>query len=449
MAKKAYIGVKALPDGYTLLEYIQSSGTQYINTGFKPNNNTRVVCDFQLLNSGVGQSVFGAWAFDSNYAVDNAYLLQVQAENYFTYWHGDGASQDFSSSISVTGRHVCDANKNVGAIDKSNTVTVTASTFSSDYPLYLFGGNFMNSLNQGTAMRLWSTKIYDNGTLIRSYVPCINPQGTIGLYDSVNSSFYGNAGSGAFVAGTTLASTAVAREIKKGYLGVNGVARKLKSGYVGVGGVAREFLGEIDYAQMFKTMSMGGRTGRNSSSGSYVSAQREAANPYFICAWNGHMGVFYTSGNGNEYREPIFTMADSYGWVCYATRSNTTAWYLGNKDGYNTMSGGTIAKGNFSDGEAIRQFFVDYYLAYSAFTNGTNKQVYMTVSDATEGDVIFAFYGGNYAISIYQNGSWVALTGEPYLADRPCLFEVVGKLIYLRDRNASMYGGNMFLFRKK
>ena len=37
----------ALPSGYTQYEYIESSGTQYIDTGFKPNQNTRTVIDFQ------------------------------------------------------------------------------------------------------------------------------------------------------------------------------------------------------------------------------------------------------------------------------------------------------------------------------------------------------------------------------------------------------------------
>ena len=50
MAKKAYIGVgnfskRNLPSGYTQVEYIGSTGTQYINTGFIPNQGTRVVME--------------------------------------------------------------------------------------------------------------------------------------------------------------------------------------------------------------------------------------------------------------------------------------------------------------------------------------------------------------------------------------------------------------------
>lgn len=48
---------------------------------------------------------------------------------------------------------------------------------------------------------IYSCQIYDNGTLVRDYVPCINPSGEVGLYDLVGGKFYGNAGSGVFVTG--------------------------------------------------------------------------------------------------------------------------------------------------------------------------------------------------------------------------------------------------------
>ena len=40
-----------LPDGYTRLEYIQSSGTQYIDTGIKGNQNIKVDIDFIVVDN--------------------------------------------------------------------------------------------------------------------------------------------------------------------------------------------------------------------------------------------------------------------------------------------------------------------------------------------------------------------------------------------------------------
>ena len=49
----------ALPSGYTPLEYIKASGTQYINTGFLPNQDTTV--EFSAVNAAANQYFFGAW----------------------------------------------------------------------------------------------------------------------------------------------------------------------------------------------------------------------------------------------------------------------------------------------------------------------------------------------------------------------------------------------------
>ncbi len=49
--------------------------------------------------------------------------------------------------------------------------------------------------------KLYSAKVYDNGTLIRDFVPCTSPSGAIGLYDLEGKAFYENTLTGAFTAG--------------------------------------------------------------------------------------------------------------------------------------------------------------------------------------------------------------------------------------------------------
>jgi hypothetical protein len=50
MAKGIYIG--ELSERYTEVEYLQSSGTQYIDTGYKPGGDTRIVCEFTEITIG-------------------------------------------------------------------------------------------------------------------------------------------------------------------------------------------------------------------------------------------------------------------------------------------------------------------------------------------------------------------------------------------------------------
>ena len=59
----------SLPSGYKRLEYIQSTGTQYIDTGFKPNNNTRVVMDLLYTGNESISNEFGAWNSSNNSAI--------------------------------------------------------------------------------------------------------------------------------------------------------------------------------------------------------------------------------------------------------------------------------------------------------------------------------------------------------------------------------------------
>ncbi len=47
--------------------------------------------------------------------------------------------------------------------------------------------------------------MYDNGTLVRDFIPCYRKQdGVIGMYDLANDVFYTNAGTGTFLKGANV-----------------------------------------------------------------------------------------------------------------------------------------------------------------------------------------------------------------------------------------------------
>lgn len=191
---------QGLPVGYTKLTYIQSSGTQRIDTLFAPNQNTRIVVDFEILtaNASGWRSVFGSResASSGHFAL---FLAGTDSPNYVNQFYSDigNTTHWFGSSVSVTGRHTVDCNKNVISID-GNAYSHTAVTFQSTRPLYLFANNEAGTFNMGCDEKIYSCQIYDNGTLVRDYVPCINASGEVGLYDLVGKKFYGNAGTGTF-----------------------------------------------------------------------------------------------------------------------------------------------------------------------------------------------------------------------------------------------------------
>lgn len=193
-------GGSVLPEGYTQVEYIQSDGNQYVDTGFKPNQDTRVVMDFELL-SVTGQyadPIFGVRTSASS----NAYYFWcsgtlVAAEQYQSGYNNGSVYL----AAQRVGRHTVDKDKNVTTVDGVTTAQSAYAAFTASWNLLLFQSYNNGSLySQTTHMRLYACQLYDDGTLIRDYVPCINPSGEAGLYDTVNAVFYGNAGTGSFLA---------------------------------------------------------------------------------------------------------------------------------------------------------------------------------------------------------------------------------------------------------
>lgn len=188
-----------LPEGYTELEYIQSTGTQWIDTGFKPNQDTRVVLDFEMTDFLSGGMLYGTrQSLTSN---DRFRFLSRTGNDYARSDYGSQVL-DFieSSPTNLVGRLTIDQNKNVTTVGEY-TCTHTVQTFSSVLPMVLFAANLNTGVQDFSAYKLYSCKIYDNAQLVREYIPCRNPDGVIGLYDLVNQNFVTNAGTGTFIAG--------------------------------------------------------------------------------------------------------------------------------------------------------------------------------------------------------------------------------------------------------
>ncbi len=226
--KKMYIGVsnfppRNLPDGYTQVEYIQSASA-YIDTGFKPNQNTKVVMDVQLVSETAShQAFFGAMTSSTEKAF-GAMWHDITTTNHHLYFGAGSTSLDYFDAYA---RHLITVNKNVMTVD-SLSVSRTYVTFQTDYNMYLLCMNNAGTASYPARAKLYSCKIYDNGKLIRDFVPCINSSAVAGLYDVANNVFYTNQTATVFSTGAAYMS--VARRIKKAYIGIGGVARPFWDG---------------------------------------------------------------------------------------------------------------------------------------------------------------------------------------------------------------------------
>lgn len=185
-----------LPSGYTQLEYVQSDGAQYIDTEFKPNQDTRVVGDMQFMSntSDKESALFG-------------YRVAVNNQQYNFYQYNGTMRSPYNNSVGYTtalstDKISIDKNKNVTTVNGTVTSNVNYANFQCGGNMYLFALNLNGTLSatQG-GRRIYTCKIYDNGTLIRDFVPCKNSANIIGMYDIVNAKFYQNSGTGEFTGG--------------------------------------------------------------------------------------------------------------------------------------------------------------------------------------------------------------------------------------------------------
>lgn len=185
-----------LPSEYQKLQYIQTTGTQYIDTLLYPHQIGKWELDIQYTDSNPSNQTNGCFPvanqrFDIGTTSASKWTLNMGALN--TYTDTDNNRHLF----------VLDKINNKVLID-STEYSVTATTFTSQttYSVLIGARNYYGSSSKyNCSEKIYSSKIYDtSGVLIRDYVPCYNKSsGIIGLYDLVNSAFYQNAGTGTFL----------------------------------------------------------------------------------------------------------------------------------------------------------------------------------------------------------------------------------------------------------
>lgn len=151
------------------VEYILFTGTQCIDTGFKPNGNTTVEIEFSL-NSDVtdNRAVLGARTSASG-----------SDSTSFTIWTIDSTKIRFDhygtsntiKNYNPKEKHICKMTPTEEIID--GTVLKTHSQLSNTSPVNLTLGkaNTNNGDNYYGKCKIYSCKIYNGETLVRNFVP--------------------------------------------------------------------------------------------------------------------------------------------------------------------------------------------------------------------------------------------------------------------------------------
>lgn len=183
---------------YTELEYIESTGTQYIDTLVLSKSTLKVILDASIKSiiRGKGNAIFGV-----NNVAGGSFAYQINGDTNMLRCDFDKIYGSSYTSYKVTEntRHLWKKDKNVNYVDNTIIYTNNSSKFQTQLSMYLFGKNNTTSDFGLSKLKVFNCKIYDSDILVRNFIPVLDKDGVPCLYDKVEDKFYYNEGSGEFL----------------------------------------------------------------------------------------------------------------------------------------------------------------------------------------------------------------------------------------------------------
>ena len=193
-----------VPSIYQEVEYIETSGTQYIDLGLSiPASNSSIAFSgkYQYVSDQASSSI---WGCQNSSKISPFFWLNANKTLIFLGGNTTnlvsslayifGADREFSASFSG------------GSYSLNWNGTDYSGSYTQDFPtglnLYLFANN-QNGATQLGKHRLYYWNVSINGVDQRKLHPCYRKSDSVaGLWDSVNDVFYTNAGTGTFTVGS-------------------------------------------------------------------------------------------------------------------------------------------------------------------------------------------------------------------------------------------------------
>lgn len=193
--------MSGLPSGYTQLEYIQSTGTQYINTDVDVNAQTydKLEISADVLYPSLSSAYYMVHGCSGSGVI---YYFGINNSNGAVVYGPGTSDQTTALRAAANTRYsiVFSVAEKYYQFGSNAAVSITPAAPSGNSKFYLFAYN-KGASHDCHAERLYSAQIKSDGTLVRDFVPCKNVSGAVGLYDTVKGQFYANAGTGTFTAG--------------------------------------------------------------------------------------------------------------------------------------------------------------------------------------------------------------------------------------------------------
>lgn len=187
------------------IEYIEFSGTQYIDTGIMPTSTTGAQLDFNLTNKDYTRGLFGEtgpslFAGGGSFSLSPGLVEDDATIPAYIVAYGGYTITTISLPLNTRAiHHLNYMNSGTAGVQGYFTKTLGTSGALQGYNLWIGAlncGGWRNA-TYVAAGRLYSCKITNGTTLVRDFVP-VRIGDTGYLYDRVSQSLFGNCGDGSF-----------------------------------------------------------------------------------------------------------------------------------------------------------------------------------------------------------------------------------------------------------
>ena len=195
-----------LPNGYTEVGYIQSTAPAYINTGIKPTTTMKFVIDIEFTNPASSGLQYIAYSHYNGSTLKYTFNLNWGANGVRVTTGSYGGSgtgiltKVLTSSTEMKRWTITIDYPNKNAfVDGEEKMPLSGTAVSTNMPtITLLRGT---SDTYALPAKVYSCQMYRDNEIVRDFVPCIDPSGTVGMYDLAEGKFYANSGTGTFTAG--------------------------------------------------------------------------------------------------------------------------------------------------------------------------------------------------------------------------------------------------------
>ena len=191
-----------LPAGYTELEYLGGTGTQWIDTGVLQSNNIGVAVKYAYTELASATYIFGSYGPHYYLGINSSFSQMVAS---YGHTGGNVVLSIPISNVVVNQPYEFNINYyNSGRVEfvGIKSAQLAPKTFSANTVTMGIFAAIDSGFSNKSKSRIYYMRITDGDSLVRNFIPARQDStGTLGMYDTVTNTFYTNAGTGTFIAG--------------------------------------------------------------------------------------------------------------------------------------------------------------------------------------------------------------------------------------------------------